>query len=142
MENMISGSGSMLISLQLRTLQGSFCIVHFLFSILYHRTVVYVVVLFNARLSLPLPRGPARVPWEPTQDQLPHSRDWPSILFITIKMSNGFKKFIHLSPVPPIKSIKLFEVQSPNEDKSKSVFEYKVVSPTIKTSDSLGANFD
>ena len=60
----------------------------------------------------------------------------------TIKMSNGFKKFIHLSPVPPIKSIKLFEVQSPNEDKSKSVFEYKVVSPTIKTSDSLGANFD
>ena len=47
-----------------------------------------------------------------------------------------------LSPILTIKSIKLLEVQSPNEDKSKSVFEYKVVSPTIKTCDSLGANFD
>ena len=47
-----------------------------------------------------------------------------------------------LPPILTIKSIKLLEVQSPNEDKSKSVFEYKVVSPTIKTCDSLGANFD
>ena len=47
-----------------------------------------------------------------------------------------------LQAVPTIKSIELLKVQIPNEDKSKSVFEYKVVSPTIKTCDSLGANFD
>ena len=47
-----------------------------------------------------------------------------------------------LEAVPTIKSIELLKVQIPNEDKSKSVFEYKVVSPTIKTCDSLGANFD
>ena len=131
-----------------------------------HTTRTKYNALRWAGLSLPPPWGRPS-PWEPTQDQLAHSRDWLGIIFITCllpqcrhhhhfgshhhnghhplrpwSLEKAISFLLSFQTVPTIKSIELLKVQIPNEDKSKSVFEYKVVSPTIKTCDSLGANFD
>lgn len=64
-------------------------------------------------------------PWEPTQDQLPHSQDWLSILLI-ISWWGFVSVFTPKSwHIPTIKSIKLVEVQSLTRIKAKACWSLK-----------------